>query len=225
MPHHFRYNWPFLDPNKIMAMKFYSRLETATQNARPDLQPIITLKMVQLSFAYGWSPMTPLGITYFGMLLAKRLGKIREGYRLTNISGKLMERIGSKEVAGEVIFVATQLKCFCEPVQSANESHLEGYKASMIAGDMSNAMTNVMFYTIGTFGSGVKLQKVKENCANARRLMKQFNHKTWLIALAPLERSIMRMIGTEDATMPEENNLQETNAYPSMVTYLNNVYM
>lgn len=86
---------------KIVAMRFYALIEAAAQHAKPDLQPIITLKMVKLSIFHGMCPDSPIAFSYFGMLIA-RLGNMREGYRFVTMARKLLDRVGS-ERAGEVM--------------------------------------------------------------------------------------------------------------------------
>lgn len=124
------------DKNTIMAMKFLALLELLTQLTRPSMQPHVTLKLVQLSINFGYSPISPVGFTYFGMLCA-RLGDIREGYSFVKIGRRLLDRPGYNKVAGEVISMSTQVMCFVEPLQSANEYFLDGHSAAMAAGDMS----------------------------------------------------------------------------------------
>jgi len=104
-------------------------------------QPIITLKMVNLSISHGMSHDSPVGFAYYGVLLAL-YGDIREGYHYVKIARQLLGRIGSKEVEGEVIALCTQVMCFVEPLQAVIDYHLEGFTASMAVGDVHNAMYN-----------------------------------------------------------------------------------
>ena len=46
------------DPSKIMAMNFYARLETSFQMTKQMAQPVVTMKIVQLSIAQGMSPVS-----------------------------------------------------------------------------------------------------------------------------------------------------------------------
>ena len=84
---------------------------------KPASQPITTLKMVQLSLAHGMSPVSPIGFVFFGQLLA-RLGYIQDGCHYVKIARKMLDRFGTKEIAGEVFAVSTQIMCFVQPVQA-----------------------------------------------------------------------------------------------------------
>ena len=53
--------------------------------------------------------------------------------------------------------------------------------------------------------------------------MERHYHVALLTVLTPVERSLLKTIGTCDVNMPEERN-QKVSPYPSLVIVLNNVY-
>ena len=88
------------------------------------------------------------------------------------------------------------------------------------SGDTNAAMLNVMFYVGASIWSGCKLSICKERYAQAHRLMKEYNHFAFLIQTTPMERNIMRMIGTSsgdvdraDAEAENSQDLEELNGY------------
>lgn len=100
---------------------------------RPSDQPIVVLKMVQLSLEHGMSPISPLAFVSYGSLLAS-MGDIRQGYRYALMGKILLKEFGSRQVTGETIAHFAQLMACAEPVQSAIEFHIEGRKAAMSSG-------------------------------------------------------------------------------------------
>ncbi|KAK1744366.1 hypothetical protein QTG54_004899 [Skeletonema marinoi] len=84
------------------------------------------------------SPVSPLGFAYYGSYLAKQ-GNINEGYHYVKLALSLLDKVGSRENAGVVIFVCTQVKIYVEPLQAALEYYHEGYAAAMASGDSSQA--------------------------------------------------------------------------------------
>lgn len=136
------------------------------------MQPIVSAKIVQLSIRQGLSPQSPLGIGYFGFLVARR-GDIQKGYAYAKMGRKLLDKEGYKEVAGEVIAMVTQLMCFVEPIQCSKEFFHEGYDAALSAGDMHNALVCKLVYSIYTYWAGTKLPKVKEIFDVSREMMEK----------------------------------------------------
>ncbi|KAL7547670.1 hypothetical protein ACHAWF_010954 [Thalassiosira exigua] len=212
------------DPSKIAAMQFLARLELLTQMARPAWQPIVTLKMVQLSIKHGMAPGSALGFTYFGALIARR-ASIHEGYRYVKIGRKLIETGGMYDaVAGEVISIGTHVMCFVEPLQSATEFFLRGHAAAMSAGDISNALMSRMFYAVCSFWAGMDLNVVRERFGTSRRMMQKQNDLTWLTTQTPLERSMLILIGADERSLSGELDLGEK-SYMSMVNCFNKLYL
>jgi hypothetical protein len=140
------------DQSKLMAMKFFASLMLSLQYTRPASAPGVTLKIIQLLIDHGISPVSTIGFTYFGQHVAT-CGDIEEGCRYVKIARKLLDRIGSKEFAGEVIAMGSQLLHFVEPIQLTLEYHNEGYNMAMAAGDMQGAMINRAFFARLHFGA------------------------------------------------------------------------
>jgi len=216
-----------VDPNKIMAMKFYARLEISFHMTKVEAQPIVTMKIVQLSITHGMSPVSPLGFTFFGMLLA-RLGDIREGCRYVRIGRKLLDRIGSKEVAGEVIALGTQIMCFVEPVQATLETHVQGHTTAMAAGDTHGALLNSVCYVGTSFWAGTKLSVWRERYDLARRLMEEHDHMTFLAHITQWEENVSILMGTNDSNVSEiegVKNVREGNPHASYTQALQEMYI
>ena len=51
----------------------------------------------------------------------------------------LVNKLNAKEIAGEVIAVTCELRCFAEPMQTVYELQKEAEKAAMAAGDLPHA--------------------------------------------------------------------------------------
>lgn len=225
------------DEAKIMAMKFYARLELTFQMIKPASQPIVTLKMVQLSIAQGMTPVSPMGFVYFGQLLA-RLGYIQDGCRYVKIARKMLNKFGTKEVAGEVIAIATQILCFVEPIQATVEFHDDGRSIAMVAGDVHGACLNSILYVATMFWSGTKLQTCRDHFRSAIRVLEQKQHLTWASHIIVMKQWFHLLMGSQqDVGLPEEASpmsvafeqaaqaMQTTNPHATMTYYFQSMYL
>eukprot|EP00573_Skeletonema_grethae_P008996 CAMPEP_0201694624 /NCGR_PEP_ID=MMETSP0578-20130828/6819_1 /ASSEMBLY_ACC=CAM_ASM_000663 /TAXON_ID=267565 /ORGANISM="Skeletonema grethea, Strain CCMP 1804" /LENGTH=110 /DNA_ID=CAMNT_0048180323 /DNA_START=1 /DNA_END=333 /DNA_ORIENTATION=+ len=107
------------------------------------------------------SPVSPVGFVHLGSYVAK-LGDITEGYRYVTLARSLMDRVGSRESAGEVISIGTQVRAYIEPLQATLEYHNEGYAASMASGDIVQAAFNTVLICSSSLSAGVNLQIMRE---------------------------------------------------------------
>lgn len=211
------------DQVAMMKMSFLSNVEISMTLVRPMSQPIATLKMVNISLSHGMSSVSPSAFAQYGALVAK-LGNIREGYRHVKIALKLLPKVGSGQVSGQVYYHSAQIICYVEPAQAALELHLKGYEASMASGDTKNAMLNKLLHTVGMFwSSGLVLQRVKETYADCRTLMKQYNQHTWLTLLSILEISALTFVGSKDEV--DRNTIFTGNPLFESVCQFQNLYV
>jgi len=191
-------------------MKFLGKLEFGMTQTKPRSVLFVTQKIIELSLAKGMSPMSPIGFVYFGSFISKR-GDLSSGYRYVKVALSLLDKVG-KESAGEVICIATQVKIFVEPIQAALAYHDDGYAASMVAGDVSNALLNILFKNSCVHVAGVKLQTMREEYEKFFRLAKENNHSIFLVQIKQVQRDVLRLIGSdEELTIPEEETLVASN--------------
>eukprot|EP00985_Skeletonema_marinoi_P011411 scaffold5430_cov122-Skeletonema_marinoi.AAC.1 len=198
------------EPTMIITLKFLAKLELGMTQTKPRSVPFVTQQIIELSLAKGMSPMSPIGFVYFGSLISKRRD-ISSGYRYVKLALSLLDKVG-RECAGEVICIATQVKIFVEPIQAALEHHNDGYAASMVAGDVFNAVLNTLLKNSCMYVAGVKLQTILEEYEIMMRLAKENNHSIFLVHIKQLQRDILRLIGSdEEVTIPEEEKLIASN--------------
>eukprot|EP00985_Skeletonema_marinoi_P012756 scaffold6228_cov220-Skeletonema_marinoi.AAC.1 len=199
------------DPTMIIAMKFLTKLESGMCQIKPRSVPFVTQQIIELSLSKGMSPMSPIGFVYFGSFISKR-GDLSSGYRYVKLALSLLDKVG-KESAGEVICIATQVKIFVEPIQAALEYHNDGYTASMVAGDVFNALLNILFKNSCVHVAGVKLQTMREEYEKFFRLAKENNHSIFLVQIKQVQRDVLRLIGSdEEVTIPVEEKLIASNS-------------
>jgi predicted ATPase len=154
------------DVKKVMALKFLAKLESSCLQVNTALVPFVTMKIVELTIEHGLSPMSAIGFTYFGGMIAE-IGNIRDGYRYTKLAKALLDKNPSNEIAGEVIYQSAELLAYMEPLQAVNEYRIPGQATAMAAGDVHSACMNEFLSTCPMLWSGVILSGVKEALVNA----------------------------------------------------------
>ncbi|KAL7462682.1 hypothetical protein ACHAXS_004585, partial [Conticribra weissflogii] len=147
------------DPLKIMAMKFLTRLLLSIAMSRPLLFPRVCAEAAALSLAEGMTPMSAITFGYVGGILGTA-GNIQESYRMARLAKKLLGRFDSRDVAGEVIIVTTQIITYTKPLQATIEFHHEGRDLAMKSGDTRMASLNMFGYTACLFWSGQQMDLV-----------------------------------------------------------------
>ena len=218
---------PMNDPKLIMAMKFLGKLLVGMTQIMPESAPRVMHQIVQISLLHGMSPVSPVGFVHLGSYIAK-LGDIKEGYRYVKLAVSLMEKVGSKECAGEVICFGTQVRAYVEPLQAALECHYDGYVAAMASGDILQAALNILFRNNNLSLSGMNLQTAHEKCSVAVDFMYERKILIFMIQVQCVQRSVFKLIGTDDHLKYESaevDNILATNNSVMATNYFHNAYI
>eukprot|EP00804_Cyclotella_cryptica_P019024 CCRYP_014442-RB/>CCRYP_014442-RB protein AED:0.00 eAED:0.00 QI:131/1/1/1/0.66/0.5/4/972/1336 len=189
------------DPKHIMAMRCLAKLELIVLQINPDLQPIITLKMVNMTMDLGVSHMSSVGMAYFAGLVAK-LDEIQDGIRFARLAKMLLDKSGSKEITGDVIFTTSEVLCFHEPLQSVNEYRFYGQSSALAAGDMYFACVLKMSNCGTMLWMGSNLLSVKDAFVQVARYLKAKNHLSTYNLLLLSKHSILMLMGQADEDEP-----------------------
>ncbi|KAL7434817.1 hypothetical protein ACHAXM_004348 [Skeletonema potamos] len=200
------------NPTMIMAMKFLGKMEVGMTQIMPNSAPYVMQRIIQLSLYHGMSPVSPTGFVHLGSYMAK-LGDISGGYHYVKLARSLLDKVGSRESAGEVICFGTQVAAYVEPVQAALEHHNEGYAAAMASGDINLAALNNMLYCNNSFFAGSKLQTMRGKCAEAIKFMKERKTVIFMLQTQFFQHTVFKLIGTgeEPEHLSEGNDILVTN--------------
>jgi predicted ATPase len=143
----------------------------------------------------GLSPVAPLTFACFGSYLAK-IGNVPVGYRFTSLARSLLDKLDAKEVAGEVILLSVEVRCFTEPMQALDDLKSEGEAAALSVGDSLWACLNRLQYCSSMFYAGTNLLIVYGKVMEARHFIKQQDENVLFFILV-LERSLNILLGKE----------------------------
>jgi hypothetical protein len=204
------------DPTMIMAMKFIGKLVTGMTQIMPETAPFVTQRIIQLSLAHGMSPVSPIGFVHLGSYMAK-LGDISGGYNYVKLARSLLDKVGSRECAGEVNCIGTHVIACVEPLQAALEY-----------GDVNLAALNKLLSCAGSFFSGVNLQTMREKCAEGIKFMGERKQVIFMMQMQHVQHSVFKLIGADEEPKylsADETNILATNNSVRTTYYYQRTYM
>ncbi|KAL3805299.1 hypothetical protein HJC23_009006 [Cyclotella cryptica] len=210
------------DDRHTMAMQCLSKLQLTMFQVSPDLQPIATLKMVDLTIEHGMSPMSPVGFAYFASLLGQ-LGELKDAFRFAKLAKALLDADGSTEILGDVLFTTSEVLTYCEPMQTVNEYRSQGQDVVLATGDVHFACMLRLTYCATMLWTGSTLLAVKDESTNALRYMKRQKHSTSYYTLLPIHRSTSILLGeTYNDPLTED---QLTNSQQLVILYYHKMFI
>ncbi|KAL3787586.1 hypothetical protein HJC23_000074 [Cyclotella cryptica] len=210
------------DKRHIMAMKCLAKLELLIYLVNPDLQPLITLKMVNISIDHGMCSTSPIGFAYFGGMLVK-LGEMSDGYRFSKLAKVLLEKGGRKEIAGDVIWTTSEVLSYYEPFQTVNKYRVHGQITALAAGDVQSACALKMSYCTTLLWAGFNLKTVQEALSDAGCYMRAQNNLSLYSLMQLVQQSVLVLLGEADKF--EVAHSQLTNPIEIVVFCICKIYL
>ena len=147
--------------------------------------------------------MSPIVFVCFGSFLAKA-GNLQVGYKFALLAKKLVDKLKTTEIAGEVILAVTELQCFVEPILATNELRAQGEHASILAGDVHFSCTSRLHYCLILLWAGLDLNGVSESIAKACQYMKDQGEDNNFIVTTITHRTVLSLLGKESEAPTEK---------------------
>jgi hypothetical protein len=160
------------DTKKMMAMKILGQLQVTALFVRPSLNPLMTMRMVQLTMLHGISPSASTGFCYFGSYLG-HLGSFHIGHTFAKLGRSIATKLGAQQEMGAVLALMGEIKCFIEPASAAAELFCEGESISTSCGDTFWASISRLRYATNVYWCAPQLSKVKKVLTEAHEFFEK----------------------------------------------------
>src|SRR4030042_2081152 len=112
------------------------------------------------------------------MILAVGLMDFVGARKYADIGLKLMERLGSRDIASQMIFTYNALvRHWVDPIKNTIPSLLEGYRIGMETGDLNFAGFSLFFSDSHSLFTGKELPEIERSMAQTNRIIAGLNQK------------------------------------------------
>jgi hypothetical protein len=122
----------------LQAMNVLAKMELILHQVKPDLQSVVTLTMIDMTIEHGRSHKSTCALAYFAGMLTK-LGEMWDALRFAKLAKRLLSADKSKDIAGDVTFITSEVLSFFEPTLTVNEHRVQGQAIASAAGDVNFA--------------------------------------------------------------------------------------
>ncbi|AUI68593.2 AAA family ATPase [Beggiatoa leptomitoformis] len=106
------------NPEKLAAMQILNHATSAAYAAQPNLMPLITFRLIQLSVDFGNTPVSAYAYATYGQRLCGT-GFIESGYQFGELAVQLSERLNNREFRTKTFFIVNAfIRHWRNPVRS-----------------------------------------------------------------------------------------------------------
>ena len=187
------------EPTKIAAMQILMAVIPAAFVARPNLFPLVVLKMVNLSLVYGNSSLSAVGYNNYGTICCAILKDIESGFRYNQLALSLQNKYNSKELKSRIYFVFNAfVRHWKEPLSDAVKSLKEGLNSGLETGDVEHVGHCSAFYCSYLYSTGEPLDYVYMEHEKHIDLLKKYKQDFDLIHVQIWSQTISNLMHPSD---------------------------
>lgn len=184
------------DPYKIAAMRLLITVLVPAFLSAPNLFPIVTFKMVNLSIKYGNSPQAAYGYALYGWLLCGGLGDIATGYRFGQLALKLVSQFDTRELKCKVINIVNAfIRHWKEHGSQTIPAFVEALQSSLSTGNIEYAGYSSINYCHYTFLIGEELEQVSTAQQPYIDLMQKLKQEYALHSVSTVGQTVLNLLG------------------------------
>jgi predicted ATPase len=184
------------DPHKLAALRIMSCLSLAIQIASPQLLPLMSCEMVQLSINYGHSQESAYVYALYGMVLCTKLQDVDAAYQFGQLALKLVEQYGVEQNKSRVyLLVYLFIHPWKEPLRSSVAALSEGYQDGLAAGDFAFAGYCLVSSCVLSYFSGKDLTVLEREMGVATCALKQFKQESLLHMQQIWHQAVLNLMG------------------------------
>ncbi|MDZ8183567.1 MAG: AAA family ATPase [Nostoc sp. ChiSLP02] len=184
------------DPYKIAAMRILISVLIPAYLTTPNLFPLVTFKMVNLSVRYGNSPQAAYGYALYGWLLCGAFGDIKSGYEFGQLAMKLLERFENSELKCKVVNIFNAfVRHWKEHARETIPAFVDALQMSLEAGDIEYAGYSSINYCHYTFLLGEHLDNVNACQKPYIDLMRKLKQEYAIHSISTVRQTEANLLG------------------------------
>ncbi|MDV2995290.1 MAG: hypothetical protein N4J56_004944 [Chroococcidiopsis sp. SAG 2025] len=183
------------DPEKIAAMRILIAVLVPAFLTTPNLFPIITFKMVNLSLRYGNSPQAAYGYALYGWLLCGALGDINSGYQFGQLALELLNKFNAQDLSCKVINIYNAFVChWKEHGKTTIPAFVEALQMSLEIGNIEYAGYSSLNFCHYTFLIGEHLESVISSQKPYIELMHKLKQEYVLHSINTVRQTVLNLL-------------------------------
>lgn len=187
-------NFPVMDdPEKLMAMQLLFQVIPSVRQVNPKLYFWVSLKMFELTFTYGVSPLSCKCLVDCGVIQGKVLTDYKTGYKLGEAAFALANKLKAESQKSSVYFIFPFLSYWMKHYQESLDYYDMSCRSGLETGDLMH-VTYAVAHRVHLFmWIGKNLTETKEETENATAFLKQTKSNVPLVLAEIVHFTIQKL--------------------------------
>jgi predicted ATPase len=163
---------------------------------RPNLTPIVAMRIVQHSLRHGLCGMSGTGFAFYGMILTQFFNDVETGIRYSTVALRIVERFDAME---QLARVSTVAHCFClshtEPLPTLLQPLRIAHRVGMGSGDIEQSLVAAGLYTMVAVHTSRPLASLATELSTFLSLTATYRHSSTDLLFRPLAQFVQCLRG------------------------------
>jgi predicted ATPase/class 3 adenylate cyclase/tRNA A-37 threonylcarbamoyl transferase component Bud32 len=177
-------------PRHQAALWILTKIGTTAYVAVPDLSPLITFKVLQLSLCHGYAPTSAMSFAAYGLVTCAIVNNIKSGYYYGQIALKLADRFQQPIIRCRANFLFTYLIAHWKtPLRELVPKLEDVHRLGLQTGDLEYAAYALFVSVQVSFLAGENLAKIEHRLDTAKDIVDRLQQKTarqWIVVTKQL---------------------------------------
>ncbi|MEZ6017075.1 MAG: AAA family ATPase [Planctomycetota bacterium] len=196
------------DPRLSAAVEVMLLNASSTYFVRPELFPILILRLVQISARHGNSSASAYGYMLYGMFLCGLFGSYKQGYEFGRMGFGLHQRYPDAALDGKLSMVwGSFVAHWSEPHQHCARELLAGWRPAVDGGDLEyGAYIVLQSFSMALF-AGEDLPELLQRYADLARWLRNSRQVQSHVLFNGFWQAAWSLRGSDDGSMPLTSKL------------------
>lgn len=184
------------DPRKLAIMRILGNISGALHKAFPQVFPLTTFKLTEMSIRYGATGMSAVAYCGYGMILCSVIGDIESGYRFGKMGLTVMDRTAGRGYQTMAMFVFNAfIRHWKEPLQEGYANSLKTYQTGFETGDLTYGAYALAVACGLAFYSGKPLKELEPEVSKHLRAIDALKLGGPLYTIRMVHQAILNLMG------------------------------
>ena len=184
------------DPEKLATMRILQNITATVFTTKPELYPVMVLRMVELSLKYGIAPESAITFATYGAIVHAIETNLHAGYRYGNVALKLADQIenGAARERTRLVYNIVN-RSLGQHINDSLEPLRKSYQTGIELGDIEYCSYASSSYSVHLLLSGKNLQWVKHEMLHYNEPPKSLSKNGYSYRNEPLIQMVSNLLG------------------------------
>ncbi|MEA5570453.1 AAA family ATPase [Calothrix sp. UHCC 0171] len=183
---------PMESPEKMIAAKLLMNLDAVCYNGKPELFPVVALKLVNLSLMHGNTAESARGFADYAVILGAIFQDYKSSYEFGLLAVNLSNKLNNSSAQCRTYFMfASFVNHWSQPLRLSSAINDDAYRFGLESGELQNSGYSLFAKTLNLFCQGTNLGDILTYIPG----FIEFTNKTQNLATTDCLTALQQVIG------------------------------